>query len=75
MANCVYLDDCPFFNDKMANMPMITQAYKQKYCHGDCSNCARYMVLCALGRQFVPVDLFPNQQDRAEYIIVKSKDT
>ena len=32
-----------------------------KYCKGDNSGCARYMVFKALGREEVPLDLYPNQ--------------
>jgi len=69
MADCEILGTCIFFNDKMANMPGTTASYKQRYCQGDNSMCARYLVFQALGRPKVPADLFPNQADRAEKII------
>jgi len=73
MKECEYLDTCIFFNDKMVNMPAISNVYKKKYCKGDHSVCARYMVLKALGREKVPADLFPNQVDHAEYLINTAK--
>ncbi len=69
MAECQVLSACPFFNDTMANMPGTAAAFKRKYCQGDNSTCARYMVLKALGKPKVPADLFPNQEDRARKII------
>ena len=69
MADCEVLGGCPFFNDKMANMPGTASAFKRKYCQGDNRSCARYMVLKALGKPKVPADLFPNQGDRAKKII------
>ena len=69
MAKCQLIAGCLFFNDKMQNMPAISGIYKKNYCQGDNSNCARFMVFQALGREKVPEDLFPNQRDRAETLI------
>jgi hypothetical protein len=71
MADCELLSKCIFFHDKMANMPATAASFKRKYCQGDNSNCARYMVFKALGREQVPADLFPNQEDRAKEVIAK----
>ena len=69
MADCELVVKCPFFNDKMKNMPAIAEQMKTKYCKGDNSYCARFMVFRALGREKVPANLVPNQIDRAEEII------
>jgi hypothetical protein len=69
MADCECLAGCIFFNDKMAHMPTMANMYKRNYCRGDSSTCARYMVFKALGREAVPVDLFPNMADRAKTIL------
>jgi hypothetical protein len=61
MADCECLAKCPFFNDKMANMPSMADIMKHRYCHDDWDTCARYRVFKALGREHVPSDLFPNQ--------------
>ncbi|MCF8069502.1 MAG: hypothetical protein K9L30_13040 [Desulfobacterales bacterium] len=66
---CEVLSVCLFFNDKMANMPGSAAGFKRRYCQGDNSTCARYMVLKALGKEKVPGDLFPNQEDKAKKII------
>lgn len=71
MADCECLSGCRFFNDKMANMPSISEMFKKSYCKGDNSKCARYVVFKALGRPKVPENLFPNQLDIAEHIIAK----
>lgn len=73
MADCASLPRCIFFNDKMASMPVATDMMKKKYCRADFQACARYMVLAALGREQVPLDLYPNQADRAKQIIAQSK--
>ncbi|HUI31294.1 MAG TPA: hypothetical protein VLX91_13880 [Candidatus Acidoferrales bacterium] len=70
MADCECLAGCPFFNDKMADMPGLTTLYKRSYCQGgEFAQCARYMVFKALGKPSVPADLFPNQVERAKALI------
>lgn len=69
MADCVCLSGCIFFNDKMQNMPSMAHIYKDRYCRGDNTECARYMVFKALGRENVPADLYPNDVARARDII------
>ncbi len=69
MAECELLNGCLFFNDKMPNTSGLGAMYKQNYCMGDHSKCARLLVANSLGRQKVPVDLYPNMRDRAKAII------
>jgi hypothetical protein len=73
MADCEFIARCVFFNDRMDKMPSITERLKVKYCKGDNSGCARYMVVTTLGREKVPSDLYPGQADRAKQIIAESK--
>lgn len=67
MASCEKLNACPFFNDRLSNMPSVSGLLKNTYCLGDKQECARYQVSAA-GLQ-VPVDLFPNDRGRARTII------
>ena len=69
MADCELLEKCIFFNDKMANMPATADMFKDRYCKNDNSECARYMVFKALGREKVPPNLFPNMKDKVQAII------
>ncbi len=69
MADCELLKKCPFFNDKMEDMPTIAEQMKNRYCRSDNSRCARYMVFKAMGREKVPTNLTPNQFARALKII------
>lgn len=63
MADCEKLHKCPFFGDRMANMPTVAELMKQTYCRGDSSQCARFKVATA-GLE-VPLDLYPNDLERA----------
>lgn len=69
MANCLLTEKCIFFNDKMADMPGTASSFKRKYCQDDYASCARYEVYKAAGRDNVPKDLFPNQNDKVQKII------
>lgn len=71
MAQCELLEGCIFFNDKMKDMPGMSNILKEQYCKSGNSSCARYMVFQALGRPHVPPDLFPQQKERAKSIIEK----
>jgi hypothetical protein len=53
----------------MANMPATASMTKKKYCLGDFTKCARYIVCMALGRENVPADLTPSQADRAKQLL------
>ena len=60
---------CPFLNGKMAARPGTAGLFKKRYCEGDGSNCARYLVAKALGKAAVPADLFPNEMERARALV------
>ena len=69
MADCECLPTCLFFNDQLANMPDMAELMKEKYCRGDNSMCARYKVFRALGKEKVPLDLYPLDIKKADQII------
>jgi hypothetical protein len=69
MAQCECLEGCPFFHEKMDDMPNITRIYKNRYCLGSNFDCARHMVFRELGSEHVPENMYPNQVDRAAEIL------
>lgn len=69
MAECECLKGCPFFNDRMSNMPSLANVYKKQFCLSDFNACARHMIFLALGKEKVPLDLFPNEVEKAKKII------
>lgn len=71
MADCELLKGCLFFNDKMKEDSGMGAIYKNKYCLGDNSECARYMVASTLGREKVPITLYPNMVEKANAIIAE----
>ncbi len=73
MAQCECLEGCPFFHDKMENMPAMAEIYKTKYCLGSSDTCARHVVFSTLGKPKVPSDLYPNDMAYAKRIIAESQ--
>lgn len=71
MVGCEFLSGCPFFHEKMDNMPAAVREMKWRYCKTAKMQCARYMIAQVLGKGEVPEDLFPNQIERARYLIKK----
>jgi len=57
----------------MKDMPAAAELLKKRYCLGDNSQCARFMVASRLGKERVPADLFPSQTDRAKEILAGSR--
>lgn len=74
MAECEIISECTFFNDKMSNMPVTAEMIKRKLCRKGFTDCAIYKVTKAAGREHVPVNLIPNQLDRADEIINAAKE-
>lgn len=71
--DCECLPDCAFFNDRMKNMPSMSEVLKQEYCRHDWSTCARCLIVKELGREAVPADLFPDEMQRALEILRAAK--
>ncbi len=64
MIDCKFLTKCPFYGDKMAAMPTMVERFKQKYCHSEFDDCARYQARVKLGAGNDPPDLYPNQGNK-----------
>jgi hypothetical protein len=69
MADCELLATCVFFNDKMVHMPATAEMLKNRYCRGDSSQCARFMIYQKLGRSEVPKDMSPSDVEGANKIL------
>ncbi len=69
MNRCPFADKCPFFGDKMKDLPLSAELFQDKYCDADFTKCARYEVRTKCGKEAVPANLYPNQRDRAEKLM------
>jgi hypothetical protein len=67
MIECERLSTCPFFSDKMADVPAVAGVMKKTYCLTEPSRCARYQVV-SQGKK-APADLYPNQANRVAAIV------
>ena len=70
-ADCECLPGCPFFNEKMANMPALSSMMKKNYRQGEFMDRARHKVKEA-GKDKVPANLFPNQVEKANSLIANA---
>lgn len=68
VPECPISKNCSFFNDQMIDFGLNID-YRQKYCFGEKSFCARYLVQ-SKGIE-LPTDLYPNQHERADHITRK----
>lgn len=73
MAACEKLAKCPFYNDKMDINKGVGAMYKKKYCEGDKTLCARYIVATQLGAEYVTNSLYPNMNDAANKLLAEHK--
>lgn len=72
MSDCPRARECPFYNEKMKNMPSLTLLYKISFCMNQFDTCARYLVAQVLGVKAVPEDLLPNQMQKAHEFIANN---
>lgn len=72
MALCEKLEKCPFYQGKMDINKGLGKMYKEKYCEGDKTICARYIVATQLGAEFVG-NLYPNMNDTANRLLAEHK--
>ena len=73
MAKCEKLEKCPFYQGKMSMDSGLGAMYKKKYCEGDKTTCARYIVATQLGAEYVTSSLYPNMNDVANKLLAEHK--
>ena len=73
MALCEKLQKCPFYQGKMDMNAGIGAMYRKKYCEGDKTICARYIVATQLGAEFVTNSLYPNMNNVADKLLAEHK--
>jgi hypothetical protein len=71
MAECEYIQKCPFFNDRLDIKSADIESLKTKYCRNNNLNCARYMVALSLGPEKMPPNLYPHEKERAYEVIAQ----
>jgi hypothetical protein len=75
MADCECLNDCHYFKTVLLReVEAMAEMRRRKYCKGDYTLCARYMVFKALGNENVPLDLLPSEVQKAKELIDKVKE-
>ena len=70
-VDCELIETCPFFNNSDVDSKAV-EMLKEAYCRGNQENCSLYMIVRAVGREFVPPALYPNQTHQVPSIIKKA---
>lgn len=65
MDDCPLKEDCLFYQGKMKVTEEFFELYKQGYCCGDFSKCAKYYLVEKLDLDHVPPDIYPDARDSA----------
>ena len=73
MTSCELIETCVFFTEYTPVMKSVAEGLKKMYCLNDNSECARFIVYKALGREAVPLSLFPNEVARANLLIAQAQ--
>jgi len=60
MAQCDLIGSCLFFNKLLKDMPCTAEYLVNKYCRGDFANCTLYKYAKAIGKDYVPKYLYPD---------------
>ncbi|MEI6101816.1 MAG: hypothetical protein WCP73_08250 [Eubacteriales bacterium] len=66
---CDLQEECYFNRTTIPEQKRMGEIYRDRYCEGDCTICARYQVHKALGADGVPQSLYPNMQEVAINLI------
>ena len=73
MGVCEKLEKCPFYQGKMSMDSGLGSMYKKKYCEGDKTICARYIIATQLGPEYVNNNIYPNMNNVAEKLLAEHK--
>ncbi len=70
MAECKIAKNCPLYcSQTNSQTAAISKWLQSQYCRGNYAMCARHTVHEAMGLEFIPADLFPNELIRAHQIV------
>jgi hypothetical protein len=72
MADCKFLPECMFFNDKLKKMPRLVKTMKKLYCLWNYKQCARYKIASTLSPKEIPENLLPSDTIKAKIIIAQN---
>ncbi len=66
---CKIKEECYFHQIIIPQQNRMGEIYRERYCNGDRSICARYKVYEALGKDGVPESLYPNMEEVAAKLL------
>lgn len=70
-TTCEFSSRCAVFAGRSVPAD-VAMRYRDHYCMGDCSACARWALALAIGIDEVPDDLLPYQHERADVCLIRA---
>lgn len=71
MAECEFIEKCPFFNGQLAEKPVEIEKLKEDYCRTNNLHCARFVIAMALGKEKLPPELYPHEKEIAYKLLAE----
>lgn len=71
MAECKYVPQCPFYHNRMEEIPGTGERIRDQYCRNQPEDCARYKLYELVDHRSVPYNLFPHQRSRVPAILLE----
>ncbi len=72
--SCKHIGHCELARDETGYSPEFARIIRTRWCRASYTDCARYHVARALGREAVPVDFFPSEMERVASFIASASD-
>jgi hypothetical protein len=66
MPRCEYTETCPLFIAEVGYSPEFSEAMKRSFCLSDSSRCARLLAIAVVGRENVPAEMLPTDEELLE---------
>jgi hypothetical protein len=74
IVKCNLVEKCEFFNDRLKDMPAMSEVLKERFCMREHKACARYLVFLEVGRDKIPENLFPNNIEKVAKLLSEAKE-
>lgn len=74
MGKCEFSENCAIFElSAIVNNTNAQKRFRENFCNGNESKCARHLVWTTLGKEYVPVLMLPHQREWANQLLSDQK--
>ena len=72
METCELRSECALFQTgRLHELGGLAHLFEERYCKGGKDRCLRYQIAQQRGVEWVPADLYPNDQDAARSLLAQ----